>query len=597
MNKKSVLALILAGMMTVSTAVPAFADTTLTPPSQQSTEAAPQEDTESNVPEENEAAPQEDVVQPLQTSPAPTTPTVVENGTVTKEQAVAKIGDTYYATLSDAVEAAKDQSGTTTITLTDNASGCGIIVPEKSNIVFDFAGFTYTIDESPLAGSTGTKSQCFQLLKGSKITMRNGAIVADNLGVKMMVQNYSDLTLENMTLDATKGNNGVGYVLSNNNGEVHINSTHIIAKPTGTAFDVCSSTYPTYPSVSVTVENSKIDGPIEYTGKNDGKQTSELIMKNTTVNGGIIKESEYDISKNTIENSTIKADPTLLFPITDPTTPVAKAGENYAVGNIAISNLAAANSAIEITRGDVNLTNLPAGTKITNSGTGTVTANGVVIGKDQPYTIPAASVVVPTVPFTPNYSFVDDVVTETAETVAVPSVNKSSKVMVNGKSLDSKGTVSVSKLKKEAKKNSKDTAVEFETIKDKKAEAKLFIQKKDISKVKDTILTRIFVNPRYVYNKNAVKKFEKQFPQADLKAVTFAQKGDFPVEVTASIKMTKKELSQYQDGYVYLYNYNPKTNTYKYMGKVEAKLDKEGFLKFTTTRGNVMLLSDRPLKK
>ena len=595
MNKKSVLALILAGMMTVSTAVPAFADTTLTPPSQQSTETAPQEDTESNVPEENEAAPQEDVVQPLQTSPAPTTPTVVENGTVAVENAAVVADEKGFDSLEDAIRYAETAEKHVDIKLQRSSNGNGVSVKSGTDMTIDFQGNTYTITGKPV-GSTGTVSQSFQLLMDSKITMKNGAIVADNSGVKMMIQNYSDLTLENMTLDATKGNNSVGYVLSNNNGDVHINSTHIIAKPKGTAFDVCS--FSSYKSVSVTVNNSKIDGPIEYTGENNDKYTAELHMKNTTVNGDFSADltKEKPIINNTITDCTTTADPKGMFPIDD-TTPVAKADGKYATGNNAISNLVAGANAIEIVQGDVNLTNLPAGTKITNSGTGTVTANGVVIGKDQPYTIPAASVVVPTVPFTPNYSFVDDVVTETAETVAVPSVNKSSKVMVNGKSLDSKGTVSVSKLKKEAKKNSKDTAVEFETIKDKKTEAKLFIQKKDISKVKDTILTRIFVNPRYVYNKNAVKKFEKQFPQADLKAVTFAQKGDFPVEVTASIKMTKKELSQYQDGYVYLYNYNPKTNTYKYMGKVEAKLDKEGFLKFTTTRGNVMILSDRPLKK
>ena len=152
---------------------------------------------------------------------------------------VAQIGSTKYDTLEAAVAAVK--SGETITMLTDVEEGSGIIVPSGSNFTIDFGGHTYTVTNN-LAGSTGTKSQCFQLLKGSTITLKNGTIVANDSGISVIIQNYADLTLDGMTLDGNVGNNNVYDVLGVNHGNVTITgNTNITAKTSADpsyAFDV-----------------------------------------------------------------------------------------------------------------------------------------------------------------------------------------------------------------------------------------------------------------------------------------------------------------------------------------------------------------------
>ena len=83
-------------------------------------------------------------------------------------------------------------------------------VDPRKNITFNLAGFSYTVDGT-LVGSAGTERCGFQLLKGSDVTFKNGSLIAstaarkpgdDSKGIAMFIQNYSDLTLENVTVDA-----------------------------------------------------------------------------------------------------------------------------------------------------------------------------------------------------------------------------------------------------------------------------------------------------------------------------------------------------------------------------------------------------------
>ena len=101
-----------------------------------------------------------------------------------------------YESLEDAFAAAVDGA---TITLLGNTSGNGIQVPQgkfTTGLTVDFGSYTYTMD-GEMVGSTGTETQAFQLLKDNKITFKNGTIISAK--AKMMVQNYSDLTLDGMT--------------------------------------------------------------------------------------------------------------------------------------------------------------------------------------------------------------------------------------------------------------------------------------------------------------------------------------------------------------------------------------------------------------
>ena len=226
---------------------------------------------------------------------------IMNGSKITREQiegrAVAEVNGAKYATLKEAVAAAKDGE---TVTLLANCSGDGIKVAANkypTGITIDFAGYSYTVG-GKLVGSTGTASNGFQLLAGNTITMKNGFIYGDasvagddktewSGAPAMMIQNYSNLTLDNMTVS---GGKQTVYTISNNNGNTVIKDSIINpGNAEGTryspvAFDVCR--FSSYPSVSVTVEgNSVINGNIEISGKIGDGQSRQLNIKDGTFKG------------------------------------------------------------------------------------------------------------------------------------------------------------------------------------------------------------------------------------------------------------------------------------------------------------------------
>ena len=214
------------------------------------------------------------------------------DGTYGVVAGVAQIDSKAYVTLADAVAAAQDGE---TVTLLSDCSGDGIAIKENTfpnGLTIDFAGYSYTIG-GKLVGSTGTASNGFHLLKGNTIVMRNGSIYGDasvagddttqwSGSPAIMIQNYSNLTLDGMTV---KGGKQTCYTLSNNNGDTVIKDSTIIAGQNEQvggpfAFDVCR--YASYPSVSVTVEgNSVINGCVDVSGTIGAGQSRQL-----TITGG-----------------------------------------------------------------------------------------------------------------------------------------------------------------------------------------------------------------------------------------------------------------------------------------------------------------------
>lgn len=222
------------------------------------------------------------------------TPVALAAVVTTKKEPVAQIGETKYETLQAAFAAAKD--GETVKLLTD-VNGDGIaIAPNifKTGLTVDFGGHTYTVG-GLLVGSSGTASNGFQLNAGNKITFKNGVIVGatatagagtDWKGAPaILIQNYCDLTLEQMTV---KGGDETCYTLSNNNGEIVIDGSTIVAGK-GTklgpfAFDVCR--YSSYPSVHVTVKGeSVIEGDVEISGTIGDNQSRQLDIEGGTFKG------------------------------------------------------------------------------------------------------------------------------------------------------------------------------------------------------------------------------------------------------------------------------------------------------------------------
>lgn len=201
--------------------------------------------------------------------------------TAQADAAICKIDDQTYDSLQKAVTAAG--SNDVTITLLKNTEGPGVSVPSGSNITFDLGGYTYTVTD-PLVGSSGTETNGFQLLKDSTITIQNGTIKAGS-SAKIMLQNYANLTLEDVTLDA-RGSTNCQYVSSNNNGTVNITgSTSIYAAEGQAAFDVYYWPKNGYNQVNVTVNTTgTISGRIEYGGDgSDGiAQNATLRLENGT---------------------------------------------------------------------------------------------------------------------------------------------------------------------------------------------------------------------------------------------------------------------------------------------------------------------------
>ncbi len=216
-----------------------------------------------------------------------------EDGTssLVAKKYVAQIGDNKYETLEAAFAAAEDGN---TITVLADCAGNGIIAPQgkfaTNGLTVDFNNHTYTVDGETV-GSLHTETNGFQLLKDNKITFKNGAITSEK--AKILVQNYSDLTLDGMTLTLDNPNYNGAYTLSNNNGEVVINDTKINANTGGGfAFDVCR--FSSYPSVSVTVtgDDSVINGNVEISASNgDAKNGFSLTLESGTLNGNIVVDA------------------------------------------------------------------------------------------------------------------------------------------------------------------------------------------------------------------------------------------------------------------------------------------------------------------
>ena len=191
----------------------------------------------------------------------------------------------------EAFEAAVD--GDTIVLTKSIQDGDGVIFPESKfaskGIMIDLNGFTYSAKQNP-AGSTDTKNQAFQILKGNKVTFKNGTLnIAEDATdtFKMVIQNYSDTTLDNVTVDGTNLAEGNNYTVSNNCGDsVYKNETKIIAADENDfAFDVYYWPSNGYNNgVTVTIEDDSVEiinGKVEYA--HDGTDASNFMAKTALI--------------------------------------------------------------------------------------------------------------------------------------------------------------------------------------------------------------------------------------------------------------------------------------------------------------------------
>ena len=230
-----------------------------------------------------------------------TYPFVDENDIIEQGTFVAQIGNTFFETLADAVWS----TGTggveaTEITIIGQdavVDGAGVVI-EGQNVIIDLNGKTYNVI-NPTVGSPGTETNGFQMLKGSKVVFRNGSIAS---GVaKILLQNYCDLTLEDVTINAT-GSTSIQYIASNNNGSfTAVGNTQLIAGAGQVAFDVYYGMSANYDDgVTVTFGEDftgKVVGKVEYSAASrvaDGTWQDKAVVT--------IENGEFDIAINLVDN-------------------------------------------------------------------------------------------------------------------------------------------------------------------------------------------------------------------------------------------------------------------------------------------------------
>ena len=290
-------------------------------------------------------------------------------------------------------EAVKEAGKGDTVKLLSNASGNGIVVPSGSELTIDFGGFTYTIDGATV-GSSGTETNGFQLLKDSQITMKDGTVTSAK--AKILIQNYSNLTLLNMNLDGSNMPQGGNYVLSNNCGDVALTgNTNITAAEGNVAFDVCYWAPYYAEGVQVTVNTTgMITGPIEYTSTGSAEDTeknSGLVIENVNLNGELDVKADgasVAVSGGTFTNeipAEYIADGSVYASITSSGDTAYYIGTAEEVAK-EIEGRAEAGDTVTVRQGDIVLV-LPEGVAVENKSEDNVIVNGENVAPGETITV------------------------------------------------------------------------------------------------------------------------------------------------------------------------------------------------------------------
>lgn len=167
-----------------------------------------------------------------------------------------------YDSLSEAIPVARAKG--TPIRLYGNGHSEGISLPSGDDLIIDLNNYRLTIT-GPGAGSPGTETNGMQLLKDTNVTIKNGQLLFDDDRLKIGIQNYSNLTLDNVRVVT---GSTILYAVSNNYGNIIFrNGTSITPSAGRVAFDGWYGMKPEYDGgVNITIEDSSvfINGIVEF---------------------------------------------------------------------------------------------------------------------------------------------------------------------------------------------------------------------------------------------------------------------------------------------------------------------------------------------
>lgn len=300
---------------------------------------------------------------------------------------VAKIGETGYATLAEAIEAA--QAGDTIVLQANAAINSNTKITK--DVAIDLNGNTVTVT------TVGTQN-AFEVQNGATFTIKDsgtgGKLDLGKFGITLV---NSKLKIEGGEIKVSPAHPGAGIaVAAVGDSEVTMTGGKVVATNTacfnagygGTqTFNISGGTLESKGTSTALMGISNFNGHTEMTISGD----TQVVMKDAAGNAGNLVSDAKDSDVIKVVGGTSDSDITAY---TEETAPVVLTSDGtYHIGttaaNAAVRN-AASGETVTVVKGNAALTDVPVGVTVANNGAGTVTVNGSgAITEGNPYTVPA----------------------------------------------------------------------------------------------------------------------------------------------------------------------------------------------------------------
>ena len=215
------------------------------------------------------------------------------------------------AAVADLAEAGDKNVAVTITKDMDNTSG--IKTAKGNTFTMDLNGKTVGVSYGD--GSANTTTNGMQLLQGSTVTLKNGTYKANHgnnadHNIAILIQNYSNLTIDNCTLDMREANDtagnsqGTSYALSTNCGKVVIKGkTNIYSRSGEYALDVMH-----WENASYKEEGTSVVFEDSMTGTVDGKIDVYCYRSSAVVKPVVDGGATLVIKGGTFKNSGLSLD-------------------------------------------------------------------------------------------------------------------------------------------------------------------------------------------------------------------------------------------------------------------------------------------------
>ena len=298
---------------------------------------------------------------------------------------VAKIGETGYATLAEAITAA--QAGETIVLQANAAINSNTQITK--DVAIDLNGKTVTVT------TVGTQN-AFEVRNGATFTIKDsgtgGKLDLGKFGITLV---NSKLKIEGGEIKVSPDSPGAGIVVAAvGDSEVTMTGGKVVATNTacfnagygGTqTFNISGGTLESKGASTALMGISNFNGHTEMTISGD----TQVVMKDAAGNAGNLVSDAKDSDVIKVVGGTSDSDITAY---TEATAPVVLTGDGtYHIGttaaNAAVRN-AASGETVTVVKGNAALTEVPVGVVVVPGQGTTVTVNGVPVTGDS-YTVPA----------------------------------------------------------------------------------------------------------------------------------------------------------------------------------------------------------------